>query len=91
MWYADMDPLFSSFYQGGQPTSRFRKWQQKIQPYITLSTGIRLRLSIAGDDLLGKTVSLVYYNFFLIGLFLLSCLGKLVFHLWMLYLKLFIP
>ncbi|XP_071830481.1 uncharacterized protein [Apostichopus japonicus] len=41
--------------QPGQPTSRFRMWQQKAQPYIMLSTGIRLRLSIAANDLLGKS------------------------------------
>ncbi|XP_033645895.1 uncharacterized protein LOC117305192 isoform X5 [Asterias rubens] len=38
-----------------EPTSRFRKWQMKTQPYILLSTGIRLRLSIAAGDLLGKS------------------------------------
>ncbi|XP_022088305.1 uncharacterized protein LOC110978001 isoform X4 [Acanthaster planci] len=38
-----------------EPTSRFKKWQMKAQPYILLSTGIRLRLSIAAGDLLGKS------------------------------------
>ncbi|XP_071956922.1 uncharacterized protein [Antedon mediterranea] len=35
-------------------TNRFRKWQQKLQPYIILNTGTRVRLSISADDLLGK-------------------------------------
>ena len=48
--------LFSSQFQPREPTSRFRKWQMKTQPYILLSTGIRLRLSIAAGDLLGKSV-----------------------------------
>eukprot|EP00057_Strongylocentrotus_purpuratus_P019693 XP_011674167.1 PREDICTED: uncharacterized protein LOC593558 [Strongylocentrotus purpuratus] len=36
-------------------TGRYRMWQQKTQQFVDLSTGIRLRLSIAAGDLVGKS------------------------------------
>ncbi|XP_071493212.1 uncharacterized protein [Diadema antillarum] len=41
--------------QGAPKTGRYRMWQQKTQQFVDLSTGIRLRLSIAAGDLIGKS------------------------------------
>ncbi|XP_033122129.1 pleckstrin homology domain-containing family A member 7-like [Anneissia japonica] len=50
----DQFPTNSMDDQMPRTTDRFRKWQQKLQPYIILNTGTRVRLSISADDLLGK-------------------------------------
>ncbi|XP_041472599.1 pleckstrin homology domain-containing family A member 4-like [Lytechinus variegatus] len=50
---APLQPLGAR--QAAPKTGRYRMWQQKTQQFVDLSTGIRLRLSIAAGDLVGKS------------------------------------